>query len=81
VKKLPTTQHYLITVQRMCTSDEADLVAGWSAVVAEENLSAITLTDAAKLTAMPLDKAPMTNIRPMTEAEIKEWRDAEKAKD
>lgn len=72
------TQHYLITVQRMCTSDEADLVAGWSAVVEEANLSKIVLTDAARVTEISLEKCPLTGIRPMTEAEIEGWRHAER---
>jgi len=71
-------QLYLITVQRMTTCDEADMVASWSAVVAEEDLSNITLTSAAKLTELTLRNAPGTNMRPMTEAEIAEWRDAER---
>jgi hypothetical protein len=73
MSKLPE-QQFLITVQRMCTSDEADLVSGWSAVVSEANLPNITLVDAAKLTAISLRNAPVKNIRPMTEAEIADWR-------
>lgn len=71
------TQHFLITVQRMCTSDEADLVAGWSAVVAEQDLPKLTLTDAARLTELTLSDAPGTNLRPMTEAEISSWRECQ----
>lgn len=67
-------QHYVVTVQRMCTSNEADFVSSWSAIVAEENLDTITLSDAAKVTAF--DKDIATNIRPMTEAEIEAWREA-----
>lgn len=71
-------QHFLITVQRMCTSPEADLVSQWSAVVAEENLSRIALTGAAKLTALSLENSPIKDVRPMTEAEIDAWREADR---
>lgn len=71
------SQQFLITVQRMCTSDEADLVSGWSAVVAEENLGNITLADAAHVTGLALKDCPIKGIRPMTDAEIKAWREAD----
>lgn len=68
------TQFYLVRVQRMTTCDEADMVAGWSAVVAEKDLDNLILSDAGKLTEMSLRNAPGTNMRPMTEAEIATWR-------
>lgn len=71
------SQQFLITVQRMCTSDEADLVSGWSAVVAEEDLHKITLPLAAEATALALKDCPITGIRPMTDAEIAAWREAQ----
>jgi hypothetical protein len=67
-------QQFLITVQRMCTSDEADIVSGWSAVVEEDDLPKITLATAAEATLLTLKDCPGTNIRPMTEAEIATWR-------
>lgn len=69
------TQYYLIRVQKMCTSDEADCVAGWSAILAEENLDRLVLSDAAAAAGLSLKDCPLENIRPMTEAEIAEWRD------
>jgi hypothetical protein len=74
------SQHFLITVQRMCISDEAALVSGWSAVVAEENLLNFGegIGNAARLTEIALKDCPVTNLRPMTEAEITEWRNAQK---
>jgi hypothetical protein len=75
---MATEQNFLITVQRMCTSDECDLVSSWSAVVAEKDIGNFgALEDVIKLTGISLEGAPVTNIRPMTEAEIKAWRDAD----
>jgi len=71
------TQQFLITVQAMCTSDEADLVSGWSGIVAEESLGNISLSTAAEATMLALRGAPATNIRPMTEEEIAVWRAAD----
>ncbi len=71
------TQYFLIRVQRMCTSDECDLVSGWSAIVAEENLGNPILSLAAEATALSIKDCPVAGIRPMTEAEIAEWRHAE----
>jgi hypothetical protein len=71
---MPAEQEFLITVRRMCKCDEVDLVPSWSGVVAEKDLPNITLADAAKLTALVLEGFPGTNVRPMTEAEIAEWR-------
>jgi len=66
-------QFYIITVQRMCTSDEGDLASGWSAVIAEKDIVANFggLGEAIKLTGINLADGPFTNLRPMTEAEIK----------
>lgn len=72
-------QHFLITVQRMCTADEADLVVGWSAVVEQKNLANITLVDVAEITRLVLrDTNALTNARPMTEAEIAAWREEDR---
>lgn len=74
---MPDEQFYLLKLQRMCTSDDADLVSGWSAVVAEKDLPNITLADAAQLTGLALKRCPLSGVRPMTEAEIATWRDTE----
>lgn len=71
------TQYYLIRVQKMCTSPDADLVAGWSAVVAEENLDKLSLTQAGVAAGLALKDCPVPDMRPMTEAEIAAWRDAQ----
>lgn len=72
------TQFYLVSVERMCTSDEADLISKWSAVIAEEDLPKLTLPDAAKLTEIKLATCPLPGVRPMTEAEIEVWRKGQK---
>lgn len=70
-------QFYLITVAKMCTSDDADLVAKWSAVVAEKDLARLTMPVAAEAAGLALKDCPIDGIRPMTEAEIAEWRNAQ----
>jgi hypothetical protein len=71
-------QKYLITVALMCTSDEAEFVALASAVLVESDVSSPDLiSDIAKLvtaTREALDGAPLTNVRPMTDTEIEDWR-------
>lgn len=72
------TQYYLIIVQRMSTSDEADCISGWSGIVAKENLKNFgAIVESATLCDMALEGAPLTNIRPMTEEEIREYREAQ----
>lgn len=71
------TQFYLVTVQKMCTSPDADLVAGWSAVIAEEDLPKLTLANAAEAAGLSLKDCPIPDIRPMTEAEINVWRETQ----
>jgi len=74
-----TEQHYLITVERLCTSREADCVSKWSAVVAESDLNKITLSDAAKLTEIKMTKdGPLTKLRPMTLEEIEAYREEQR---
>lgn len=70
------TQKFVISVQAMCTCDDADLVTKWSAVVDEANLSKIDLTLAAKLALKPLEGGPFER-RPMTDDEIRHYREAE----
>jgi hypothetical protein len=67
-------QQFLLTVQRMCTSPEADLVSGWSAVVAEEDLPKIELALAAEATRLAMQDCPIDDIRAMTLVEIDAWR-------
>lgn len=69
------TQFYLVKVQRMCTSDECDLVTEWSAVFAEDDLPNLKLASVAELTALTLKDCPVEGIRPMTEDEIREWQE------
>jgi len=71
------TQYYLIRVQKMCTSPDADIVPGWSAIVAEDDLRRLTLPLAAEACTLTLKGCPVEGIRPMTEAEIAEWRNAQ----
>lgn len=71
------TQFYLVNVQKMCTSPDADLVAGWSAIIAEDDLPKLTLANAAKAASISLIDCPIPDIRPMTEDEINEWREAQ----
>jgi hypothetical protein len=63
----------------MCTSDEADLVATLSYVVAEEDLVKPNTILALSTEALELQMrgAPVTGIRPMTEDEIREYREAD----
>jgi len=70
-------QLFLLRLQRMCTSDDADLVAGWSAIVSEKDLDNIKLSDAATLTAISLKDCPLENVRPMTKEEVDEWRETD----
>jgi hypothetical protein len=70
-------QLYLVTVSRMSTSDDADLVSKWTALVAEENMDKPLLPLAAEVTTLTIKGCPLDNIRPMTEAEIDVWRKAE----
>lgn len=72
---MPDKQFYLISVAKMCTSDDADLVAKWSAVIAEDDLSKLTLPTAAEAAGLALKGCPIDGIRPMTEDEIREWRE------
>lgn len=69
------TTFYLVRVQKMMTSDEADTVPGWSAYVAEDKLADLKMSDVATLLTSTIKDAPATNIRPMTEDEIKAWRE------
>lgn len=71
---MPDPQQFLLTVQRMCTSPEADLVSGWSAVVAEEDLPKIELALAAEATRLAMCDCPIDGIRAMTMKEIEAWR-------
>lgn len=71
-------QLYLITVQRMCTSDDADLVSGWSAILPTSRLGDLDLIVAAEATGISLKECPIEGIRPMTDEEINEWRRSEK---
>lgn len=75
----PTKQFYLIKVSKMCTSDEADLVSSWSAVVAEEDLHKLSMATAGEATGLSLKDCPIDGIRPMTEAEIAAYRGADSA--
>jgi hypothetical protein len=68
-------QHFLVTVQQMTKCDEADMVSGWSAVIAEKDMENFgALKDVPLLTAKAIEGAPATNLRPMTLAEIAVWR-------
>jgi hypothetical protein len=73
------TQKFLISVQAMCTSDEADLVSKWSAVVAQEDLGNISLVDASIVSMAPLIKDCPIEFRPMTDEEIRAWRKEEQS--
>lgn len=72
-----TEQTFLITVSRMCTSDEADVVVDWSAVVEEKDLDKAgeIIQKVAAATALILKDFPGTNTRPMTLEEIRAWRE------
>lgn len=70
------TTFYLISVAKMLTSDECDIVPRWSAIMAEDNISNLSLADVAKLVSMQVKGAPVGNVRPMTEGEIEMWREA-----
>lgn len=70
-------QFYVVSVSRMNTSDDADLVPKWSAIIAEENMGKPLLPLAVEVTTLTLKGCPVENIRPMTEAEIDVWRKAE----
>lgn len=70
-------QQFLVTVQRMCVADEGSVVVGWSGVITEKDLSKVELKLATEMTASSLEGAPVTNLRPMTEDEIREWRHSE----
>jgi hypothetical protein len=77
-KPMPDTeQFFIVTLQRMITCDEGEMSSGWSAVVAEKDLANFgNLKDAAILTKMELtEDSPFTNLRPMTEVEVKAWRE------
>ena len=70
-------QFFIVKIQRMVTCDEAEMSSGWSAIVAEKDLVKFgALADAAIITKLELtEDSPFTNLRPMTEAEIKVWRE------
>jgi hypothetical protein len=69
-------QLYLVQLTKMMTSDEADAALSWSAVVAENDLGKIALSDAASLLTMKLDDCSLfTGLRPMTQDEVREWRE------
>jgi hypothetical protein len=70
------TQKFIVSVQAMCTSDDADLVTKWSAIVDEADLHKIDLTLAAKLALKPFDNSDLDR-RPMTDDEIREYREFE----
>jgi hypothetical protein len=70
------TQKFVVSVQAMCTCDEADLVSKWSAVVDAADMAKIDLTLAAQLALKPFDGTTFDR-RPMTDEEIREYRDAE----
>jgi hypothetical protein len=70
------TQKFLVSVQAMCTSDEADLVSKWSAVVDAADMAKIDLSLAAQLALKPFDGTTFDR-RPMTDAEIREYRETE----
>lgn len=71
-------QYFLIKVSKMCTSDEADLVSQWSAIIAEEDLHKLSMEVAGAAAGLALKGCPLEGIRPMTEAEIAEYRSAQK---
>lgn len=68
-------QLYEVVVRNMSVCDEADVVVSWSAVIAEEDLAKLTLTTVAELLALQIKDAPLTNVRPMTETEVADWRE------
>lgn len=68
------SQLYVLEVRKMMVCDEADVACSWSAVVAEEDLPKIDLTLPGKLIDIQIKDAPLTNLRPMTEQEVAEWR-------
>lgn len=70
---MPDKQYFLIKVSKMCTSDEADLVASWSAIIAEEDLHKLSMEVAGAAAGLSLKGCPL-DLRPMTEAEIAEYR-------
>lgn len=70
-----TQQFYLVTVAKLMTADECDIVPSWSAYIAEDKINDLTLNDVAQLLTVQLKDAPTTNLRPMTEPEIKAWRE------
>ncbi len=70
-------QFYLVQVSRMSTSDDANLVASLSYIVAEEDLvrpGNTLLALSAEACEIHTRGCPLKNIRPMTEAEIAEYR-------
>lgn len=69
------TQKYILEVRKMMVCDEADVACAWSAVVDEADLGKIDLTLPPKLIAIQMEGMPATNLRPMTEDEIRDWRD------
>lgn len=75
--KKPKQQFFVVTVQRMTTCDEADIITQWTGVVAQKGLSKVRLEDIANALAAPTndDNGLFTNTRPMTKAEIKAYRD------
>lgn len=76
-KKLP--QNFVITLERMNTCDEAELVSRWSAVVEEKdliNFGALAVAAQATEIVLKHGKDALTNVRPMTEAEIAAYRKA-----
>lgn len=68
------TEFYLINVRKMMTSDDCDLVPGWTAHISSDNLPNLMLADVAQLLTMEIKDAPVSGLRPMTEDEVKEWR-------
>lgn len=70
------TQFFLVRVSKLMTSDEADIVPSWSAHISDSNITQLKLSDVVALLDAQTEGVPVTDIRPMTEDEIREWRDS-----
>lgn len=68
------TQFYLIKIYKMMTSDEVDIVPCWSACLSEDVMSSPMLQTVTEMLSLVLTDAPVTGLRPMTEAEIETYR-------